>query len=324
MSSRLINIYDFDHTIYDGDCTLDFYFYCIKRRPLLALTALKPILAACLFLLKIKNREYFKEAFYTSFLPRVTAAELLPDFWNAHLHKMKPFYIKQKKDSDLIISASPRFIVQYAADYLGVRLIASEVDQETGRLLSKNCRGEQKVTMLYESKILKTNDKIHSFYSDSLSDAPLAALAEKKFIVHKEIIKESDFAQSSRSSFLTLDFVRFVIIGGVNVLVGVSASAAFSLFVHPSAAFVLGYAASLIIGFFLMSFVVFSSTIFTIPQFIKYCLGYIPNFTIQAVIITLLYNILDVYHIVAYCVAAIVAVPTTFLVMRLKVFKNKK
>lgn len=324
MSSRLINIYDFDHTIYDGDCTLDFYFYCIKRKPILALTALKPIFAACLFLLKIKSREYFKEAFYTSFLPRIAASELLPDFWDAHIHKVKSFYIKQKKSSDLIISASPRFIVQYAAKYLGARLIASEVDQKTGRLLSKNCRGEQKVTMLRESNILKANDTIQSFYSDSLSDAPLAALAKKKFIVHKDTVRESDFEKSSRSSFLTLDFVRFVIIGGVNVLVGVGASTAFSLLTHPSIAFLFGYAASLIVGFFLMSFVVFNSTIFTIPQFIKYCLGYIPNFVIQAIIITLLYNILDVYHIVAYCIAAVIAVPTTFLVMKLKVFKNIK
>lgn len=26
------NVYDFDHTIYDGDCTVDFYLFCMKKK----------------------------------------------------------------------------------------------------------------------------------------------------------------------------------------------------------------------------------------------------------------------------------------------------
>ena len=28
-----MNVYDFDKTIYDGDSTIDFYFYCLKKHP---------------------------------------------------------------------------------------------------------------------------------------------------------------------------------------------------------------------------------------------------------------------------------------------------
>lgn len=322
MSSRLVNIYDFDHTIYNGDCTLDFYFYCIKKKPGLIFTMFKPAFAACLFLLRVKSREYFKEAFYTSFLPHVDAAELLPAFWKSHMYKIRPFYLVQKERSDLVITASPRFIVQHATDNLGIRLIASEVDPKSGKLLSKNCRGKQKVTMLHKSKILRSQGGIGSFYSDSLSDAPLAALAKKRYIVRKGKVEESDFTPSAQGSFLSLDFVRFLIIGGVNVLVGVSSSSLLSLFIDPLVAFVLGYAVSLLVGFFLMSSFVFSSTVFTPVQFVKYCLGYVPNFAIQAVIVTVLYHGFGVHHIIAYCVAAIIAVPATFLIMKLRVFKN--
>ena len=28
-----MNVYDFDGTLYDGDCMVDLYKYCLKRRP---------------------------------------------------------------------------------------------------------------------------------------------------------------------------------------------------------------------------------------------------------------------------------------------------
>ena len=31
-----MNVFDFDNTIYDGECSLDFFKYCIKRKPSLA------------------------------------------------------------------------------------------------------------------------------------------------------------------------------------------------------------------------------------------------------------------------------------------------
>ena len=28
-----VNVYDFDGTVYDGESTLDFYLYCVRRHP---------------------------------------------------------------------------------------------------------------------------------------------------------------------------------------------------------------------------------------------------------------------------------------------------
>lgn len=36
-----MNVYDFDGTIYDGDSTVDFYLYCIRKHPWLIVYAFR-------------------------------------------------------------------------------------------------------------------------------------------------------------------------------------------------------------------------------------------------------------------------------------------
>ena len=64
-------------------------------------------------------------------------------------------------------------------------LIAFKVDKKTGKLLSKNCYGKEKVPRFL--KEFKAED-VECFYSDSLSDTPLAKLAQKSFLVKKETL----------------------------------------------------------------------------------------------------------------------------------------
>ncbi len=60
---------------------------------------------------------------------------------------------------------------------LGIKnLMASKVDKHTGLYDGENCWGEEKVKRLYEKF---PNAKCEEFYSDSLSDTPLAELADK-------------------------------------------------------------------------------------------------------------------------------------------------
>jgi phosphoserine phosphatase len=61
-----------------------------------------------------------------------------------------------------------------------VHVLASQVDPKTGRYTGLNCHGEEKVRRLKE---VEKNADIEEFYSDSISDAPLAALAEKAYLV---------------------------------------------------------------------------------------------------------------------------------------------
>ena len=38
-----MNIYDFDKTIYDGDSSIDFYKFCVKKNKLMILTSFKEL-----------------------------------------------------------------------------------------------------------------------------------------------------------------------------------------------------------------------------------------------------------------------------------------
>ena len=54
-----MNVYDFDNTIYDGESALDFFWYCLKKKPVL-LKVLFPILFD---LIKYKSCRMSEEEF---------------------------------------------------------------------------------------------------------------------------------------------------------------------------------------------------------------------------------------------------------------------
>lgn len=70
---------------------------------------------------------------------------------------------------------------------MNVRLIATQVDK-SGKLLSKNCKGKNKVDFFHE----RFREKIDEFYSDSKTDVFLAREAREAYFVKKEKIIKWD------------------------------------------------------------------------------------------------------------------------------------
>ena len=96
--------------------------------------------------------------------------------------------MKQKKSDDVIISASPEFLLEPIIKKLDIStLIASRVDKHTGLYDGINCHGKEKVRRFYE---VFPDGKIDEFYSDSYSDTPLAEIADKAYIVKGEELSE--------------------------------------------------------------------------------------------------------------------------------------
>lgn len=185
-----MNVYDFDGTIYDGDCTLDFWKFCIFKYPQTLLTLLGSLIAFLQFKCGLLEREYFKQQFYKflKYIPDVKQEVQL--FWNNNMKKIKPWYYERKEHDDLVITASPEFLIQEVCQRLGIRYIASKVDWKTGRLQGANCRGQEKVRcfeMAYPDVV------VQAFYSDSKSDEPMAILAQQAFMVKKEQIEKWQF-----------------------------------------------------------------------------------------------------------------------------------
>ena len=164
-----MNAYDFDKTVYYGDSTADFYLFCLKRHKKI-ITLAPSLFGAFLkfYVFKKGTKTEFKEKMYRFLAFCDTEKE-------------------QKKDDDVIISASPEFLLKPVCERLKIKnLIASKVNMQSGKYTGVNCHGKEKVKRFYEAF---PNGKIDSFYSDSYSDSPLAEIADKAFMVDGDKIE---------------------------------------------------------------------------------------------------------------------------------------
>lgn len=182
--------YDFDDTIYNGDSTRDFIFYCLKRQP--SLIRFVPRWGWNALLWKVfglKSKTQFKEKLYSFFAAIEDIDAYVSDFWQSHLDNIKGWYLQQKREDDIIISASPEFLLRPAIEKLGIQyLIASRVDNKTGKYTGENCWGDEKVKRFTAQMPEAT---IESFYSDSRSDTPMARLATgKSYLVSGDTLTE--------------------------------------------------------------------------------------------------------------------------------------
>lgn len=175
-----MNVYDFDGTIYNGDSSIDFFKFVIKKQPRVLKQLPEIIKAFFQYLFGIIDKKDFK-GHYFSFLKYIDGTRYVHLFWEKHQVRINKWYLEQQRDNDVIISASPEFLLAPVCKKIGVKyLIASDVDIGTGTFKSSNCKGEEKVTRF---KNQFPDEVIEEFYTDSKSDRPLAHLAEKAFVV---------------------------------------------------------------------------------------------------------------------------------------------
>ena len=102
-------LYDWDGTIYDGDSSLDFILYCIKKNKKLILFFTKKITYFFKYLFKFIDITQFKEEIF-SFLKTIDDVDkFVEEFWEQNKHKIKKFYLDKKHDKDIIISHHRNF-----------------------------------------------------------------------------------------------------------------------------------------------------------------------------------------------------------------------
>ncbi len=182
----IMNVYDFDKTIFNPDSSKKFIFYCLKKKPYVVYRL--PL--AGVYFIKYKlglcEKDAMKEKLFSIIRHFQPLDKYVNDFWSQNKDGFSKYYLAQKRPDDVIISASPSFLLRDICKELGIgTLIASEADEKTGKWLRKNCYGAEKVVRYRE---IFGDAKIDEFYSDSLSDSPLAEIAEKAFIVDYETL----------------------------------------------------------------------------------------------------------------------------------------
>lgn len=191
-----MNVYDFDNTIFEGDSTYRFFRFCMKRHrkvllylPRIGLAALK------YYALHIGTKTRFKERMYT-FLRACDADKDAAVFWEQNISRVKEFYKDIHRDDDVIVSASPEFLLKPLEEKLRITVIASRVSPADGKTNGENCYHEEKVRRF---RARFPDGVIEDFYSDSYSDEPLALLAQRAFIVEGESVIPWDFNQHKKN-----------------------------------------------------------------------------------------------------------------------------
>ncbi|HJJ28173.1 MAG TPA: haloacid dehalogenase-like hydrolase [Methanocorpusculum sp.] len=319
-----MDVYDFDKTIYDGDSSIDFFLFCIKRHKKILFTLPGLCFAYAKYCFGRITLTGFKERlfYFLTYLP--DAEKEIAAFWETHFGKINKWYLKTKKESDIIISASPEFLLAPAAEKLGVFLIASRVDEKTGRFCGENCKGEEKVVRL---RAVLPDAAVEKFYSDSLSDEPLAKIAKEAYIVSKDkLVPWNEYRPSTlkkmKMLFFSRHFLMFNFCGAMGCLANFITSLLISLIIHPTIAYVFGYALSLFVTYAFTAKLIFAEKLHP-ATFGKFVLSYIPNFLIQIAFVALFINILGWHQAIAYILAILIGVPVSFLLVTVFAFRKR-
>lgn len=181
--------YDFDKTIYKRDCSVHFFFYMIFTRIYLLIFFPFYLVVFGFYGTKLISKKKFKELMFF-FVPWYGEKihKIVDKFWQKNANDILDWYVKQKSDDDVIISAGLKFIIEPVAKMLNVgTLIATNYDIKTGKILGENCYGEEKKVQFEK---LFPNQRCSAFYSDSLSDLPMMKISDKGFLVKGNDVKE--------------------------------------------------------------------------------------------------------------------------------------
>ena len=184
-----VNVYDFDDTIYKGDSGVEFYLYMLRKRFfIVSMSMLKAIPVSILYLLKKRETRDIKDKLF-SFIKHIpNLDEYVKSFWNKNQHKIKKWYLEQKKDSDVIITANYDFLIKEICNRLNIRnLIATEYDFNSYKIKGIHSRGEGKIK-LFEERYPEY--KIDKTYSDSKKDIPLLRAGNPGYVVKNDKIIE--------------------------------------------------------------------------------------------------------------------------------------
>lgn len=185
-----MNVYDFDNTIYDGESIVDFYLFVLVRKPKLIrlLPKVFYMLArykACKITeekMVLESEKHIKTLFC-----ELDLDTLIPKFWDKNQKKIKKFYLENKKEDDVILSAGAQCLIDEISGRIGVKnAIATEFDPNTGKI-TRLCFRRNKVNVFKSSF---PGERIDEFYTDSMNDAPMFELSKRVFLVKGNKVKE--------------------------------------------------------------------------------------------------------------------------------------
>ena len=178
-----MNGYDFDDTILKGNSMVRFSVFCTLRLPYLILFLPVIVIASLLYSVRIlnKNRYLHMISWFVALVPHTE--KFVNKFWDKNMKHIKSWYLNQKRDDDVVISASPQFLAGEACKRLGITCLGTPLSPISARLHGAHNYAENKVDTYKENF---GDTLLATYYSDSLSDTPMFMLAEKGYFVYGE------------------------------------------------------------------------------------------------------------------------------------------
>ncbi len=185
-----MNVYDFDGTIYPTNCTVEFFIWCLFRHPKLIIT-FAPKAAWYMFVCVIGRMpqcQLYRR--FLGFLKKVENVDAeIERYWNKNEKKIASWYLNQKRDDDLIMTASPSCLIGPIAKRIGVDYVATEYVIGYGVFIDNFMYAKEKARYMIDHKM----PAIENFYSDSLSDTPIALWADKAYLVSRRATKVEEW-----------------------------------------------------------------------------------------------------------------------------------
>jgi putative flippase GtrA/phosphoserine phosphatase len=314
-----MNVYDFDGTIYDGDVSIDFFLFTLQTNKRSWLELPRIFISFLGYFLGRLTIEELKQAFFSLLKYLDDVDEHLEKFWRRHDSKIKQSFVHPAGELNVIITASPEFIVSPIYQRLGYsHLVGTIFDLKSFKILGNNCEGDEKVNRL--KLLFPTSLKIKKFFSDSNKDRPLADIAEKTYYVKgSEILEWSEIENQKKNPIFSIDFLRFVFVGGIGTLVNFIVSVTISNAIDPVVSYAIAYGISMGVTYTLDSKLVFKRKL-SVVRFLKFLISYLPNFLILFSFVAIFINLLGVNRIIVYGLVSLLGLPITFLIVKLFAF----
>ncbi len=191
-------LFDFDGTLTDKDSLADFIKFAVGgKKYFLGLVKFLPIFI--LYKLKIIKNDIAKERLLKQFFfgfdeQKFKSVAKQYSLTKIDLILRDKIYQKlqtHKKQNDrvVIVSASMECWLKDWCEKENIELISTKLEFKnqkfTGKFLTKNCYGDEKVNRIKKYLTLKNYDKIYA-YGDSKGDEAMLSLADYKYLIGKK------------------------------------------------------------------------------------------------------------------------------------------
>ena len=183
-----MKVFDFDNTIYRGESSIDFSFYMIRQNRKILLYVPMILFSLVRYKMCLVKKDELESVINTFFAGVLEGSEDAPElvrrFWETHAHKLNKKILPLIEPDDIIISASPCFLIDGILGKLGTEnLIGTEVDLAGKKITWLNF-GNNKVRRY---RTFYGDRTIDAFYTDSYNDRDMMDISRRVYIVRRGI-----------------------------------------------------------------------------------------------------------------------------------------